>query len=473
MINHKAKIMNYYDQSRLDNIERNARFVANLGLPALEVHPKKDSSHKKRNASIVEEDLKRKSQRLQNAANVLIEKQKGYSCTLCRCPTIFDSIRGLAQHQTRYCSSIDNYLPIQLRTSKSSILQDFMLKERMENELSSFTNDMISCNNVNLSIRMPLFDVQEDSVNAASDSGIISEDNTTDEYNTAEATKITCIDTFQKLQESFCNKVFGESYLECLNFQEIKDAFTRNDDDNISSKKKNQEIYNFVAEKGLSREDGNDLLSLLRSFKPRFLVPKSFQSLEKSARVDVASLYEYREIVVPWIDTWQMDKMPEYPPVKIYCRSLFQIVSLMLVDPEIMTIWKKHIFLNYWRAENKDGERVYSDVMTSPWSEETEKLVHSKDPSGHLMPLIFYTDGVQVSTHARNKITPVMVTLGNFSDELLQKDCSKRVIAYLPNFKGYSKDHIKTHLMETLGMSQTAVRYPNVYLRRVYLFHIY
>jgi len=50
------------------------------------------------------------------------------------------------------------------------------------------------------------------------------------------------------------------------------------------------------------------------------------------------------------------------------------------------------------------------------------------------LPLIFYTDGVQVSPHARNKITPVMITLGNFSDELLQKDISKRVVAYLPNF---------------------------------------
>lgn len=97
--------------------------------------------------------------------------------------------------------------------------------------------------------------------------------------------------------------------------------------------------------------------------------------------------------------------------------------------------------------------------MTSTWCEESEKLVHDKDPDGHLMPLILYTDGVQVSTHARNKITPVMVTLGNFSDELLQKDCSKRVIAYLPNFKGNSKDNIKAHLMKTLSISKTAVRY--------------
>jgi hypothetical protein len=50
-----------------------------------------------------------------------------------------------------------------------------------------------------------------------------------------------------------------------------------------------------------------------------------------------------------------------------------------------------------------------------------------------------------------------MVTLGNFSDELLQKHFLKRIIACIPNFKGISKDNLKTHLMRTLGISKTAV----------------
>ena len=349
-------------------------------------------------------------------------------------------------HQSRYCNGIEGYVPKQLRPGNSSVLDNFFLKDRLSNSLISSRNEMISNSNEEMaSINMPIFDEQEDAgIVAASDfeEGVMNSSN-----------------MFQIHQESFCRSVFGEQYLACKNMQEIKEVLRLHASNQTEKKKRNQAIYSFVSEKGLSREDGNDLLRLLRSFRPQHFVPKSFQAIEKSARVDVATLFDYRVIEVPWIDSWQMHKLPGYPPVKIYCRSLFQIISQMLIDPEIMIVWKKHVYMNYWRAVDKDGQHVYSDVMTSTWCEESEKLVHDKDPDGHLMPLILYTDGVQVSTHARNKITPVMVTLGNFSDELLQKDCSKRVIAYLPNFKGNSKDNIKAHLIKTLSISKTAVRY--------------
>ena len=80
-----------------------------------------------------------------------------------------------------------------------------------------------------------------------------------------------------------------------------------------------------------------------------------------------------------------------------------------------------------------------------------------KNNEGYLMPIIFYTDGVQVSANVHNKITPVVITLGNFSDTLLQKDISKRVIAYLPNFKSYSKDLMISHIMAKLKISKTKV----------------
>ena len=95
--------------------------------------------------------------------------------------------------------------------------------------------------------------------------------------------------------------------------------------------------------------------------------------------------------------------------------------------------------------------------MTSNWAKESEILVREKDNEGYLMPLIFYTDGVQVSPNVHNKITPVVITLGNFSDTLLQKDISKRVIVYLPNFKSYSKDLIVSHIMTKLKISKTKV----------------
>jgi len=95
--------------------------------------------------------------------------------------------------------------------------------------------------------------------------------------------------------------------------------------------------------------------------------------------------------------------------------------------------------------------------MSSNWALHSEIMVHQKDPYGHLMPLIFYTDGVQVSSSIHNKITPVIVSLGNFSDTVLQKVISKCVIAYLPNLKCYSKALMVSHIMSKCGMSKTKV----------------
>ena len=122
-----------------------------------------------------------------------------------------------------------------------------------------------------------------------------------------------------------------------------------------------------------------------------------------------------------------------------------------------MFVWKKHIDLKYRRATDRDGNHVYSDVMTSRWAEATEKMVIDKDKDGYLLPIIFYTDGVQISSNSRNKITPVILTLGNFSDDLLQKDISKRVVAYLPNFNCYRKDQMISHLMKKLKVSKAKV----------------
>lgn len=175
-------------------------------------------------------------------------------------------------------------------------------------------------------------------------------------------------------------------------------------------------------------------------------------------RKDVNKYNDCLKIKVPWIDTWRMNELRGFSPITIYVRNIFQVISHMLIDPELMFIWRKHIHLNYFRAKDRNNNHVYSDLMTSKWANKTENMVKAKDPQGHLMPLIIYTDGVQVGSSVHNKITPVIITLGNFSDTLLQKDISKRVIAYLPNFRCYSKDIIIAHLVTTLAVSKTKVR---------------
>jgi hypothetical protein len=456
--------MGEQEKIRQNAIARNELFISSLGIQRPEPTILENQKKRKQSDFNQSSTSKRSSQRLQNATKIILETAKAqlnFHCNMCNSSKLFKNKKALHVHQSCYCISIVGYIPNDLRTQQ---FEKFLLEECIEVKKKSMaTNAMISGGASVLSSNMPLFNVQdvEDTENDVEDTDddipdYISNNDISDELDSQEG-QPNCIRNFQILQESFCNSVFGEHYFDCQNLQQLKDLLKRRDSDLLERQRRNQLVYNFIVEKGLSREDGNDLLKLIQSFKPMDKVPKSFQAIEKSARVDAASLFQYREISVPWVESWQMDKLPEYQPVKIYCRDLFQIISQMLVDPEIMLVWKKHVYMNYWRAVDKDGQHVFSHVMTSKWCEETEKLVKDKDPQGVLLPLIFYTDGVQVSSNVRNKITPVMVTLGNFSDELLQKHFSKRIIAYIPNLKGISKDNLKTHLMRTLGISKTAV----------------
>lgn len=194
-------------------------------------------------------------------------------------------------------------------------------------------------------------------------------------------------------------------------------------------------------------------------------VPKTSHGVKTRIRKQLKKFNNHVTLKVPWIESWRMHELKGFRPIKIYVRNIFEVISHMLIDPEIMFIWKRHINFNYYRATDRDDNHVYSNVMTSNWALETEKMVRLKDKDGFLMPLIFYTDGVQVGSSVHNKITPVILSLGIFSDALLQKDIAKRVVAYLPNFKCYSKDIIISHLMSKLSLSKTKVSSSMIYIR--------
>jgi len=447
-------------RTREENIIRNNRFLADLGFK--EPGQLKDDQHKKpktrqnnvegsiseekpvHERSIAEEkpDQRRRSKRLRE-----LTSDEPLKCEDCKSSKIYPSKRYLSNHKNNYCVMSKDYIPNQFRLSKSKNYDNFMLEER---GLSTSSDNIVV-------LSKPIFNVNEDvdedeesmNSNDVMEEAIIEDTCLNDNY----------IKSFLLQQEKLCSSLFGKGFLQATDMKTLPIIFKEHLlQSNSPEKRRKIDLYTFIANKGLSREDGDDLLQLVNSYNPSLRTPKSFKSLETSIKKEVASLFEYAEIDIPWVESWKMDKLPGCPPVKIYVRSMFQIISYMLVDPELMIIWRNHVQVTYQKAVDRDGNRVYSNVMSSPWAEETEALVHARDPNGYILPLIFYTDGVQVSPHARNKITPVMITLGNFSDELLQKDISKRVVAYLPNFRGISKDNITQHLMKTLGINKTKVR---------------
>ena len=105
-----------------------------------------------------------------------------------------------------------------------------------------------------------------------------------------------------------------------------------------------------------------------------------------------------------------------------------ELVSELFVNPEIMFKYKEHVLLNYFKDckdRTETASESYSNLMSSRWCRQTEELIKSKNQDGHILPFIFYLDGVHLNGQAQNKLTPVMCTTSNFSDELINKDIAK------------------------------------------------
>ena len=166
-----------------------------------------------------------------------------------------------------------------------------------------------------------------------------------------------------------------------------------------------------------------------------------------------------------------------FPKLKLYVKDPIEMISYFLIDPQIMFGWKKDVHFRHYKLSPLDSKnahvRAYGNVMTSSWCEMSEREILLKDPDGNILPIILYADGVSVSdSHVNNKITPVICTIGNFSDELQNQSFAKSVLSYLPNYNSHSKLLLVQHLVATLGISTSAaernVKYFELYVERIF-----
>ena len=145
-----------------------------------------------------------------------------------------------------------------------------------------------------------------------------------------------------------------------------------------------------------------------------------------------------------------------FPKCKLYVRDVIEVISYLFLDPKIMYGWKDHVTFKCHSFFTGDI-RTYGNVVSSEWAAKSEEEIRMKDRLGVLLPIIFYMDAVSVSdSHVNNKITPVMCTIGNFSDELQNQVFAKPIISYLPNFNSYSKTILVEHVKDVLNISVTA-----------------
>ena len=234
-----------------------------------------------------------------------------------------------------------------------------------------------------------------------------------------------------------------------------------------------QAIFQIYNECNLSHSQRRKFSEAINALKPQYVMPLDSRTL---ANCDINSIKHYPKTAmkIEWPESWEMEWMEQnsFPPIEIYYRDPIELISYLLIDPQIMFEHKDHVKFNYTEltevGPNGELNQAQGDVMTTKWVELSEKEIIELDPEGHILPIIFYSDGVCVSdSNVKNKITPVICSIGNFSDELMNKIFAKCVISYLPNFNSHSKEVLVQHLKETLDISYTAAE------KNVRLFELY
>jgi len=271
------------------------------------------------------------------------------------------------------------------------------------------------------------------------------------------------LNTFQKKQLNSYQYSYGHAAINAKSFDEM--VYLLRENEKMRSVKQLQQLklYNIFTEHNISRQAANAVLTFLNECIPDKNLNSDIRSLERDACKGL-NQYNYGSLKCEWPDYWNMQAIIEtFPEVKLYIMNPIEAISYLFIDPEIMFFQKDHVHFEAYSLSQKDsqGRNTFAtgDLMTSKWCLETQQTIRNKDPNGHILPLIFYADGVQVSPNVNNKVTTVICTTGNFSDDLLNKNISKRVISYLPNFNIYSKNVLVQHLMKTLQISENKVCY--------------
>jgi hypothetical protein len=136
-------------------------------------------------------------------------------------------------------------------------------------------------------------------------------------------------------------------------------------------------------------------------------------------------------------------------------KNVLAQIALKLVDPNIMYAWKDHVKLDTYKTFDENGERTYGDLMTSRWAEDTEKELRDRVPSGKLLPVSVYSDGVVMGSAKSAKAVTVLGTIGNFSDKLQNNIVGKFNLGYISAVQGVDKESVLSHLRTKCGKNKS------------------
>jgi len=252
-------------------------------------------------------------------------------------------------------------------------------------------------------------------------------------------------------QARFVKELYGTNILniKCINsfINLLLESRDCSRDSNCKMEKQSDiiKILGFANKYSLSNEGGKELLEIINSIYVRYdinnTIPSSLNSIRNTVYNDM-SHYNYKTILVQWFEDWNVDEIGIHDPLHLHLRNPIELIAELLVDPEIMLKWRDDVVFDYVECING----VVGDIMSSLWCKKTEETIRTRNPTGHILPIILYADCIALNNNIHNQITPVLCTTGNFSNELLSQDISKCTISYIPNLKKINEGKLLRHL---------------------------
>ena len=262
---------------------------------------------------------------------------------------------------------------------------------------------------------------------------------------------------YRHYQTNLYKQIFGINALESLDIQQFKMCLEDFEPKRFDTLK----CYLFAKSCNMSRANGDELLQLIRHFPPSsdLCLPKTWKSVTRAIS-DQTKFYNCHMETIPFPSHWEMDKWdikngscPEKVVIRV--RDPLELIADQCVNPIIHFLWKDYVHIDCYSKTNNRNEKVFCDIMSSEWARKTLEEIREIDPNGLLLPLLFYADGVSIGMNGKANVTPVMMTLGWYSEELFKQDISKMVIGYIDKLSDISDEILIKHLHEVKRFSRS------------------
>jgi hypothetical protein len=273
--------------------------------------------------------------------------------------------------------------------------------------------------------------------------------------------------TYKTLQEKLFTNTCGVGALNSNNIDEFRIHANVPDADPLLRLR----LSEFGSQANLSRDNGNELLRLIKLFNPRETVPVCWETLLRKAKIET-NIYSYCSTEVPWPPSWNMDswnsgRAPDKVVIRV--RDPVEMLAYQCIDPILQFQWRNDIKYEYTEERIEGTQtRTYGDLMSSPWGKENQEHIRQKhtDPTGILMPVILYSDGIVVDKNSNQKLNSALGTCGNYSHELMKQNRAKFCLGNIPVIFGVSGQCVIDHIISQ-GYSKTAAE------KKYRMFHLH